>query len=694
MRDCRVVGVDIKEFLGNHRKEIFIVVLIFLLAFGIRGHLMIYEMPFGYDTYYHARMASYILQDGAIPANDDFAYWQFGENGNPPPPVAFFFWNISTAFYKIFTLGAPYDKDTWIFFVKLLPALFGALIAAAMYFLGREIYNRKAGYVMAFIAAIVPAFVYRTMAGFFEEDSLGFLWLVIGLILMAKALKNFEFNRNTVIYSVIASISFAIMAISWGMGVIVPVLIVAYFIFAFPNIYAKRTKQELTNFLKTMGALVFSYLAILMIIFPIIGWDFWGWLNTVTGFIYAFIPGGEIVLLSGLAIVLALYAYLYITKDKQFKGENTTVKAVALIAMLFVLVSIGVVFMTKDNMRGTGVIELTVGEESKGITFFGEKYGALIIFPILALILIPLRIYRDKKDHLSIILFMWIAVTLIMAWYKLKFTFSFGLPVAVAAGVVATELFYFLKEREKAESKVVFIVLGIMLLTGLGAASIFVPNNIPSIETQAGWKYASAWLKDNTPEDATLFNWWNYGHWLAFLSERAVFIDNRNLDMESPRDFGLFTINTDLEPSIEILQRHNPDYIIYNNGIFQSEASLAIYAYNSISDPRIAQYSGIVYACNRDTSGGEMRYLCGANNFSEAQMNSINIFWTETVTQVQGSNMPIYIYREPDNSYIYMLNVATNFSTATKMWFHEPETEKYVEEVYSRFGIKIFKVIK
>ncbi len=168
-----------------NRKEIKFILIIFLLAFGVRAQLMRYEPFFEFDSYWHARMGSYVIQGQGIPTIDPLGYYH-----NPAaaafssPPVLF--WYISAAIYKLFTFNAPYDFELWVLFVKILPALYGALISVGMFFLGKELFKgpheNEAGLFAGLFAAIVPAFVYRTMGGFFEDDSLGFIWMVIGLV--------------------------------------------------------------------------------------------------------------------------------------------------------------------------------------------------------------------------------------------------------------------------------------------------------------------------------------------------------------------------------------------------------------------------------------------------------------------------------------------------------------------------------
>ena len=176
-------------------KEFLFVFLIFLLAFALRSHLMVFELFFEFDTYFHARMGEFVIQNLAIPTQDWLAYYQFPST--PLPAQGAFFWFFTALIYKVFTFWLPYDKTLWIGFVKILPAIFGALTSVAVYFLGKEAYDKKTGLIMAFFAAVIPAFVYRTMAGQFEEDSLGFLWMVIGLTFVVSALKQPSFNKKS-----------------------------------------------------------------------------------------------------------------------------------------------------------------------------------------------------------------------------------------------------------------------------------------------------------------------------------------------------------------------------------------------------------------------------------------------------------------------------------------------------------------
>jgi len=46
------------------------------------------------------------------------------------------------------------------------------------------------------------------------------------------------------------------------------------------------------------------------------------------------------------------------------------------------------------------------------------------------------------------------------------------------------------------------------------------------------WPAAMSWLKTNTPEDAKILSWWDYGYWIGTLADRTTYLDNATLDSQ------------------------------------------------------------------------------------------------------------------------------------------------------------------
>ncbi len=619
-------------------RETLLLLVIFLLAFGVRAHVMSYEYMFGFDSYFHARIVSYVIQDGAVPEVDPLAYYYKPEGasiGNITPV----FWYGTALIYNIFTLGTGYDKEVWIGFVKILPALFGALIAVAMYFFMKEAYGRKAGYVAALVAAVVPAFVYRTMAGFFEEDSLGFLWLIMGFYFFVKAVKPMEFNRETAANALIAAFFFVVMAWTWGMFLLVPIVLVSYFTLNLAMMALKKFKaKEIKAF-----AAVF---AVMFVVFAV----------------------GATLKDQG---EWAYRSYEYVSNYLPVSGEN----------------------IERYQSKGPGILAQTVGEENLGADYFGNKYNALIFFPAAALLLIPLRVMR-KKDVVSLMVFFYIAVTLFMAISKLKFTYTFGLPIAAAAGMVTVEFMEFSKGRGGLEKKLVLFGLGFLLLAGVASGSFFMSQQKPNIEENNGWKDALKWMKENTPEDASFLNWWDEGHWITFLGERKAALDNRNFDYQADREVGAFMIAEDENKAGELLEKFHPDYIILDSSSLTQMQSFAVYAFESVdpSNTSLQGYAGFAFGCGiqQNPLTMEKKVACGGNTFTEEEYVALPSTWKPMPNANFNPQVPAYMYRGEYETVLYILSPKSNKTMLARIWFNDPALEGFME-VYGQKGVKIFK---
>jgi len=259
-------------------------------------------------------------------------------------------------------------------------------------------------------------------------------------------------------------------------------------------------------------------------------------------------------------------------------------------------------------------------------------------------------------------------------------------------------MFYYLKGRTELEQKIIALCLGFMLLIGIASATIFVPDKVPHIANPyPDWKGALEWMQDpaNTPEDAKIFNWWDEGHWISFIGERAVSSDNRNMSFEGNRDFSLFNITSDLDEALKIAKEYDFDYVILDSDSFMKISSYGNYGYDTMdsSDPRILKFLIAPHSamlCNKSDG----MYICGSNNIPEAQMSSIPAKWTNVSNQLYENSVPLYIYRAEDNSELYITNPGINESMLARLWFHEDEAMKYFDEVYKSLGMRIFKVNK
>ena len=100
-----------------------------------------------------------------------------------------------------------------------------------------------------------------------------------------------------------------------------------------------------------------------------------------------------------------------------------------------------------------------------------------------------------------------------------------------------------LKEGHKPVTKISFLAIIVALLmvpmvypeeVNWSNNNVGLPPTILNSGTQFDmstndWADAMQWLRENTPEDAVIASWWDYGYWISTLGERKTLADNSTL---------------------------------------------------------------------------------------------------------------------------------------------------------------------
>ena len=628
----------VKEFFKNKEKlkELLVIILIFILAFAARAHLMKYELLFGFDSYFHTRVIGYIVKDFKLPEKDPLGYYYRDDVGFGKEFNAFIFWYTSAILYKIFTLFAPYKKELLIWVAKILPALYGAIICVLMYFLGKVAFNKRVGLLMGFFAGLVPSFVYRTLSGFLEEDSFGFIWMILAFIFIIKASKLKWPDKKIFIYAVLAGLSAVAMLFSWKMYLIIPALMLIYVPLQLIVLWWHQAKkEEYFKFISIIGILLLILVPMALLNDP------------------RFVP------------VLGSYVGKYVP-------------------------------ISQENIQRLTATSSTsfVGEESPGKHYFGIKYNALILLAIAGFFVYAYRLYT-KPNNFDALGFSWLLLCFIMAWTKLKFTYVFGLPIAAASAVVLNQFIDFSKNMGKLEKGFIATVLVFFCLLAVGSASIFVTQKVPHIELNTGWKEALYWMEKNMDSNKTrLFNWWDEGHWLTLIAEKKVTTDNRNQFPEPNQDFARFLFAEDENAALEILKLYKPypthvvidiDYV-NQLGSFLAYAKMSK-AFNPKNTNYIANYAPCKKNVNKLTK--EVSYVCGGNTFDEKTYLAFPQKWQKSPVLVQ-HGIPLFIYRDPTTGGLYIFNALANKTMLAKLVTNAEL--KHFKQIYAHKQVRIFEV--
>jgi dolichyl-diphosphooligosaccharide--protein glycosyltransferase len=75
------------------------------------------------------------------------------------------------------------------------------------------------------------------------------------------------------------------------------------------------------------------------------------------------------------------------------------------------------------------------------------------------------------------------------------------------------------------------------------------------------WLETLEWIKLNTPENAVIASWWDYGYWITTLSERTTIVDNATLSTTQIQKMANMFMGTPND-SWNILKEMNADYVL------------------------------------------------------------------------------------------------------------------------------------
>lgn len=657
------------------------------------------------DASYHARMILDLVRDGTVPNPDNLNYYQLPNGAEGQAPSVY--WYLSAVLYLIIAIGQPFSKDLLLWSVKFFPAIFGALISIAMYFLAKEVFgDKRVALITAFLAAITPAFVYRTMSGAQGDNSLGFLWMVIGFYFFVKAVKTKTLTKSDAINAILAGVFFLIMSMTWRMYILIPTILIPYILFALIYIACTSTKKENVKHNEVLifaGKVILS-LGLFSILFLLGGHSFSQdpvfWLFSVANYAATIIPleAGIITIILVLGLVaFTTLAYFISNTTSETKKIIWTITVLGLYLVFFIVIALFIIepdIMVKDRTS----IGSMVGEESVGNPYFGTKYNALIVLPWLGLILLPIGLLLSKKENLhpTVLMWVWTLVTLFMAWYKLKFTFVFGLGL-VAGGSIATFIIFEMLKKfnlEKGpEAKITILALIFIVLLGVGATARFVPDYAPFPNQDQGTIDRMNWIIENTPTDAKFFNWWNEGHVLALTTERRFSTDNRNASTEANQAYARFIITPDYKLAYEIASKQiGADYILLESDLLGAMPSFEDYNLDKLAPNEIREKYSIGSYNILNCIDNNTTVNCGGNTIPKEQYLNFSEKWKTTPDAFPDGTNPVFYYRTNDQ--ILILNKAMNNTNFAKVFTNSEETSEYYEEVYSKNGYKIYKILK
>ncbi|MHA1616051.1 MAG: STT3 domain-containing protein [Candidatus Njordarchaeales archaeon] len=186
--------------------------LIVTIAFIIRIYpFIVYGASLrAYDPFIQLEAARYIEERGLKVFLCDIDYSIWYPWGRPWNALYIGIPLTGVILHKLLIL-LGYEIDL-LTVISVVPAIFGSLAIILIYLIARELKSSRAGLFAAFLAAISPGLIQRTIAGFYDNESVGIFLIFLTIYLFIRGYK-----KDSIISSVLAGVSLGLLGWTWGL---------------------------------------------------------------------------------------------------------------------------------------------------------------------------------------------------------------------------------------------------------------------------------------------------------------------------------------------------------------------------------------------------------------------------------------------------------------------------------------------
>ena len=526
--DGGLVKAEKSTHYGPYLLIIGILVLSFSLSFILRASPLEYGFELTeFDPFFNYRATQFVVENG-LPAylewHDDMSWHPYGRDISATSQVML---HVSGAtLYQIFGIGSNlYD------FTILFPVVISSLTAIVIFALVRTIGGTTAGIIASLFFAISPMIVMRGSIGWFKSEPLGLFYGLLAVYLLISGIKS-DNGKVSVAKIVGAGILLAFGISSWG-GIQFFILPIGLFFIALPFL---RKDNKFIIWTSVIFASVF---------FLTVG------LFERTGI-------GYISSLNGLFLV-GCTGFLIVSVIVKKLGKNQLRNSLALLGGAIIagitILSSNVIdlpafrYLNAANpfLITTDLLTDSVSEHATTTTDLSFYFfSVFMIFAGLGAWLLfqkkvnrSLNIKHEMAAFALIIGFLGIYFSSAFVRLEILGAISIIILSSICVSILISKIF---KAERKANSitKISFLAIIVALLV----VPMIYPENLNWSNNNAGipltivnsgtnfnistndWADAMKWLKENTPKDAVVASWWDYGYWISALSERKTLADN------------------------------------------------------------------------------------------------------------------------------------------------------------------------
>jgi len=528
-----------------------------------------------FDPYFNYRATLFFVENGLEAYYDwhDYMSWHPKGRDISATSQAMLHFTAGTL-YKIFGGDSSLYEFTIIF-----PVVFGSLTSIVIFALVRVIGGTTAGLFAALFFSVSAPVIVRGTIGWFKSEPLGLFYGILGLYLFLSGIKTNN-GKISIVKLVGGGIFLAFGLASWG-GIQFFVLPLGIFILALP-------------FLKKDNKFIWWAIPIFVVslFLTVLAFERPG-ISFITGL-------GGFALLGPTAFLIACLIIQKLSSEEKKIRHGLIFLGGILIAGIAIIWSNLIPgasfrylnalnpFLTTDNALVDSVAEHATTTTAQSFYFL----SILMIFAGLGVWIILRNQSKPKQEHamklkndmtIFALIIGFTGVYVSSAFVRLELFASISVIILSSIGlsIITSEIFR-TREQEgkkfnyspKAITKISYAIIIVTLLiipttlpangnwiTGVKAPPTVLNGGTNFNIVTDDWPSTFEWLKNNTPEDAVVAAWWDYGYWITTMGERKSLADNATIDSKRIQKIAQMFLSTP-DQGWKILQELDADYVL------------------------------------------------------------------------------------------------------------------------------------
>jgi len=561
--------------------------LLIILAAGIM--IRLFSLMKGYDIlikafdpYVQLVSAEYISENGF----NAFIHWF---KNNSWFPYGFqtgqeLYWGVPVSAVVIHSILNFFTVHVSIQQVAFFsPVVYGFFTIVASYYLGKEAVSARTGLFTAFFMSFSPAFLSRSTAGFFDNESIGILFTVLTLYFFIRAIK-----RGGTIASFLAGISLGMLIGSWGAyRYVLDLLPLAAF-------FLVLTRKLTYRLIKAYTITIVTALSMGFLIPRVMLNKFYN--------IEVMIP----VLMIGFLILVGLVQNLSRNLSEKTFKQVIVIGSITVFILLTILVtvflSLGIFTNIADKFwavilpgERTGIPIISSVSEHQPMTW-AELFNNIHVM----MFLIPLGVYYclKKPTDVNIIILTMGITTIYFSGSMVRLVLLLAPSAALLSAIAVDKLLYtyslsahgkialtkrklrITKSIGRDEAAIAYLVIFGLLVTftfhsvqlaekysQAEMAPVIFTTGVPASD----WQETLLWLRENVQggglvenSPSVVLSWWDYGYWITNYGNATTLVDNATTNKTQIGMVGTMLMWNFTE-SVKMMYKYNVKYVLINS---------------------------------------------------------------------------------------------------------------------------------